>query len=54
MFKVQTKEYSLGKRWQDMRNARRFDTEQAAWDFVASLDQDGWIDRANYRVIPVK
>lgn len=52
MFKVQTKAYSCGKRWQDMRSRGVFLTEAAAWEYVARLDQDGVIDRHNYRVVP--
>jgi hypothetical protein len=51
MFKVQTKAYSQGRRWQDMRSHRLFETEAKAWEYVASLDQDGFVDRANYRVV---
>lgn len=48
-WKVLTKSRRGG--WREMVNRRRFPSEQAAWDFVASLDQDGIIDRINYRVV---
>lgn len=51
-FKIQTKEYSYGKRWQDMRNGKRFISEDDAWKYVESFDQDGFRDTSNYRVVP--
>jgi hypothetical protein len=54
MFKVQTKEYSLGRRWQDLKSfhRNRFVTEEDAWAYVESLDQDGVRDTGNFRVVP--
>lgn len=51
MFKVQTKVYTYGKRWQDTRNGKRFASLADAWRWVESMDQDGYRDTANYRVV---
>jgi flagellum-specific peptidoglycan hydrolase FlgJ len=43
MFKLQTKEYSNGKRWQDMKlfRANRFATVEEATDYARLFDEDG-------------
>lgn len=33
---------------------RTFETEAAAWDYVGSLDQDGYVDRVLYHVEPAR
>ncbi|MDO8980537.1 MAG: hypothetical protein Q7V17_15020 [Afipia sp.] len=50
MFKVQHKRGPKAK-WADAQNGKRFATEETAWAYVASLDQDGHIDRTNNRVV---
>lgn len=50
MFKIQIRDFN-GK-WRDIRfGLNRFSTETAAWEKVASFDQDGFIDKRNHRVV---
>jgi len=52
VFRIEHKDHT--RRWKRLGwpHPDRFPTEQAAWDHVASLDQDGLIDRFSYRVKP--
>jgi hypothetical protein len=55
MFKIQTRLTQSGmpsKSWRDFGIFKKtFATEDDAWAYVGSLDQDGYVDRRTYRVV---
>lgn len=52
MFKIQERHGRF--HWDDLLFAPRFNNEEQAWEHCRQYDQDGQIDRANFRVVKAK
>lgn len=51
MFRIEHRDHT--KRWKRFTRDPRFNTERAAWDYIATLDPDGIVDTQLFRVMPI-